>query len=178
MGTEKKITIRRSDGRTITGSDGKEYQQIQVAEANFWDWVLAHGKHTFSVEPVASDRAYLIFDDENPKYIVEGAIESLEDLNPLRSRKSDSMAMEEITPEVEVIRVTEIGKIQGEPLFRVDTRMYVPAHKYSTEIYLVKLLEPIALADEYHMDHGEFSFDTLENVQEKQRFKIAVIPVT
>jgi len=28
------------------------------------------------------------------------------------------------------------------------------------------------------MDHGEFSFDTLENVQEKQRFKIAVIPVT
>jgi len=86
--------------------------------------------------------------------------------------------MEEITPEVEVIRVTEIGKVQGVPYFRVDTQMYVPAQKYSTGLYRVKLLEPIALADEYQMDHGEFSFDTLENVQEKQRFKIAVIPVT
>jgi hypothetical protein len=56
--------------------------------------------------------------------------------------------------------------------------MYVPAQKYSMGLYRVNLLEPIALADEYHMDHGEFSFDTLEKIQERQRFKIVIIPAT
>ena len=39
--------------------------------------------------------------------------------------------MDEVTPEVEVIRVTESGKVQGVPWFTVETRMYVPAQKYS-----------------------------------------------
>jgi hypothetical protein len=54
--------------------------------------------------------------------------------------------------------------------------MYVPAQKYSKGHYRVKLLEPIALADEYLMEDGKLSFDTLENVQEKRRFKISVSP--
>jgi hypothetical protein len=84
--------------------------------------------------------------------------------------------MDEVTPEVEVIRVTESGKVQGVPWFTVETRMYVPAQKYSKGHYRVKLLEPIALADEYLMEDGKLSFDTLENVQEKRRFKISVSP--
>jgi hypothetical protein len=51
-----------------------------------------------------------------------------------------------------------------------------PAQKYSKGHYRVKLLEPIALADEYLMEDGKLSFDTLENVQEKRRFKISVSP--
>jgi hypothetical protein len=54
--------------------------------------------------------------------------------------------------------------------------MYVPAQKYSKGHYRVKLLEPIALSDEYLMEDGKLSFDTLENVQEKRRFKISVSP--
>lgn len=84
--------------------------------------------------------------------------------------------MDEVTPEVEVIRVTESGKVQGVPWFTVETRMYLPAQKYSKGHYRVKLLEPIALADEYLMEDGKLSFDTLENVQEKRRFKISVSP--
>jgi hypothetical protein len=54
--------------------------------------------------------------------------------------------------------------------------MYVSAQKYSKGHYRVKLLEPIALADEYLMEDGKLSFDALEKVQEKRRFKISVSP--
>jgi hypothetical protein len=50
--------------------------------------------------------------------------------------------MEEVAPEVEVIRVSERGKVQGVPFFAVETQMYVPAQKYSKGLYRVKLLEP------------------------------------
>jgi hypothetical protein len=56
--------------------------------------------------------------------------------------------------------------------------MYVSAQKYSKGHYRVKLLEPIALADEYLMEDGKLSFDALEKVQEKRRFKISVSPAT
>jgi hypothetical protein len=83
--------------------------------------------------------------------------------------------MEEVSPEVEVIRVRERGKVQGVPFFAVETQMYVPAQKYSKGLYRVKLLEPIALlADEYLMEDGKFSFDTLKKVQEKQRLKVII----
>jgi hypothetical protein len=55
----------------------------------------------------------------------------------------DSMragAMEEVSPEVEVIRVRERGKVQGVPFFAVETQMYVPAQKYFKGLYRVKLL--------------------------------------
>lgn len=54
--------------------------------------------------------------------------------------------------------------------------MYVPAQKYSEGIYRVKI--PIAIADEYSMEHGEFSFDTVKEVKEKQRFKISIASAT
>jgi hypothetical protein len=75
-------------------------------------------------------------------------------------------------------KIIDIVIFQGVPWFTVETRMYVPAQKYSKGHYRVKLLEPIALADEYLMEDGKLSFDALEKVQEKRRFKISVSPAT
>jgi hypothetical protein len=92
MGTEKKVTIMRVDGQTIVRVDGEEQKELQLEIDRFWDWVVDQGKHNFRLDSVAPDRAYLSFDDERPKYVVEGMIEALEDLNPLKPKKSDSAA--------------------------------------------------------------------------------------
>ena len=80
--------------------------------------------------------------------------------------------MEEVSPEVEVIRVRERGKVQGVPFFAVETQMYVPAQKYSKGLYRVKLLEPIALlADEYFNGRWEILFRYLEEGSRKTKIK-------
>jgi hypothetical protein len=62
------------------------------------------------------------------------------------------------------------------PFFTVEAQIHVPARKYSDGIFRVKLLEPIALADEYLMEHGKFSFDTLKQVKEREKFKVFILP--
>lgn len=86
--------------------------------------------------------------------------------------------MEEVTPEAIVVSVAELGpKVPGvAQIFRVEAEMYVPAQKYSKGIYRVQI--PIALVDERLMDNGKFSFDTVKQVKEKQRFKITILPAT
>ena len=70
-------------------------------------------------------------------------------------------------------------KVQGvAKTFRVEAEMYVPAQKYLKGTYRIKISEPIALVDEHMMDNGKFSFDTVKEVKEKQRFKISILPVT
>jgi hypothetical protein len=67
-------------------------------------------------------------------------------------------------------------KVQGVPFFTVEARIYVPAQKYSKGLFRVQILEPIALLNEHLMDQGKFSFDTVKQLKEKQRFKISVSP--
>jgi hypothetical protein len=86
--------------------------------------------------------------------------------------------MEEVTPEAIVVSVTELWP-EGQGVaktFRVEAKMYVPAVKYSKGSYRVTV--PIAIADEYSMEDGKFSFDTFEEVKEKQGFKISILPVS
>ena len=90
MGIEKKVTIRRLDGQPIAKVGREEQKQIEVSMDEFWDWVVDQGNHKFRLDPITPDRAYLSFDDERPKYVVEGMIEALEDLNPLKPKQSDS----------------------------------------------------------------------------------------
>jgi hypothetical protein len=83
--------------------------------------------------------------------------------------------MPDVTPEVEAVRVTEIEHQVASlsKIYRVDARMYVPAQRYSTGIYRVKVLGSVSLMNEYLMDDGKLSFDTLkEGVKAGDRFQI------
>jgi hypothetical protein len=95
-----------------------------------------------------------------------------------RSRRNRYRGAMEVTPEAIVVSVTELAhKVQDvAPIFKVEAKMYVPAQKYSEGIYRVKI--SIAIADEYSMEHGEFSFDTVKEVKEKQGFKISIASAT
>jgi len=72
-----------------------------------------------------------------------------------RSRRNRYPGAMEVTPEAILVSVTELAhKVQDvAPIFRVEAKMYVPAQKYSEGIYRVKI--PIAIPDEYSMEHGE-----------------------
>jgi hypothetical protein len=90
--------------------------------------------------------------------------------------------MEEVTPEAIVVSVAELGpKFPGvAPSFRVEAEMYVPAHKYSDGLFRVKILglETLQAEQGSWMEHGKFSFDTVKEVKEKQRFKISISTAT
>jgi hypothetical protein len=89
--------------------------------------------------------------------------------------------MEEVPPEAIVTSVMELPRFEGvAPIFRVEAEMYVPARKYSDGLFRVKVLNLETLQGEQGswLEHGKFSFDTLKQVKERERFKISVSPAT
>lgn len=92
----------------------------------------------------------------------------------------------EIAPEAIVTKVTkhpivEVAEGVQVRRFTVYAQMYVPAHKYSTDLYLVKIVEPGALQylqpeQGWLMEHGEFQFDAVDDVPIDTRLKISVVP--
>jgi hypothetical protein len=77
-----------------------------------------------------------------------------------------------------VVEVAEGVQVGG---FTVYAKMYFPAHKYSADIYRVKILEPVALQYLQHeqgslMEHGEFQFDSVEEVSVGTKLKISILP--
>ena len=66
-------------------------------------------------------------------------------------------------------------------IFRVVAKIYAPRNRYSDDIYLVKILEPVglnALVPERGamMDHEEFWFDSTDEVPRGTKLKISVSP--
>ena len=94
----------------------------------------------------------------------------------------------EITPEAIVTRVVKLPVrelVEGVQVggFAVYAKMCVPAHKYSSGLYLVKIEEPIALKylEQQRgslMEHGEFQFDALDYVPVGSKLKVSVLATT
>jgi hypothetical protein len=94
----------------------------------------------------------------------------------------------EIAPEAIVTRVVKLPVrevVEGVQVggFAVNAKMYVPAHKYSSGLYLVKIEEPIALKYLQRergslMEHGEFQFDAVDYVAVGTRLKISILSAT
>jgi hypothetical protein len=76
-----------------------------------------------------------------------------------------------------VVEVAEGIQVGG---FTVHAKMYVPAHKFSKDLYRVKILEPVALQYLQHeqgswMEHGEFQFDSVDEVSVGTQLKISIL---
>ena len=94
--------------------------------------------------------------------------------------------MEEGTGIAEVIRVTkhpvvEIAEGVEVGGYTVQARMYVPAQKYSNDFFLVRISKPSELACRQHekgsqMEHGEFSFDSGEELKVGDKLEIFISP--
>jgi hypothetical protein len=92
----------------------------------------------------------------------------------------------EITPEAIVTRVDKhpvVEVAQGVKVggFTVYAKMYAPKRKYSTGLYLVRILEPYAVQYlQYEqgslMEHGEFQFDSVDEISVGTRMKISLVP--
>jgi hypothetical protein len=94
--------------------------------------------------------------------------------------------MQEGTGIAEVIRVTkhpivEIAEGVEVGGYTVRARMCPPAQRYSKEIFLVKISKPSAYSTVQHehgspMEHGEFSFDSGEELKVGDRLEILILP--
>jgi hypothetical protein len=65
--------------------------------------------------------------------------------------------------------------------FTIYAKMYAPVHEYSTDQFLVRIMEPAAL--QYlqpekgsFMEHGEFNFDAAEHVAVDTKLKVYIVP--
>jgi hypothetical protein len=95
--------------------------------------------------------------------------------------------MEEGTGIAEVIRVTkhpivEIAEGVEVGGYTVRARMYAPAQRYSQEVFRVKISKPPAFSTIQHehgshMEHGEFSFDSGEELKVGDKLEILISPV-
>lgn len=94
--------------------------------------------------------------------------------------------MEEGTGIAEVIRVTkhpivEIAEGVEVGGYTVRARMCAPAHRYSKEVFLVKISKPSAFLTIRHgsqMEHGEFSFDSGEELKVGDKLEILISPAS
>lgn len=64
-------------------------------------------------------------------------------------------------------------------IFRVVAKMYAPRNRYSDDIYMVHILEPVGLnallpKRGVPMDHEEFWFDSTDEVPKGTKLKISV----
>jgi hypothetical protein len=63
--------------------------------------------------------------------------------------------------------------------FTVRAKMYEPEHKYSADLFLVKILEPPGMGSLQNeegslMRHGEFGFEALQEVNIGDKLKIFI----
>jgi hypothetical protein len=94
--------------------------------------------------------------------------------------------MEEGTGIAEVIRVTkhpivEIAEGIEVGGYTVRARLCTPAQRYSKEVFLVKISKPSAYSTVRHehgstMEHGEFSFDSGEELKVGDKLEILISP--
>ena len=78
-------------------------------------------------------------------------------------------------PIVEIAEGVEVGG------YTVRARMCAPAHRYSKEVFLVKISKPSAYSTVLHehgsqMEHGEFSFDSGEELKIGDKLEILISP--
>lgn len=64
-------------------------------------------------------------------------------------------------------------------IFRVVAKMDAPHNRYSDDIHMVHILEPLGLdallpKRGVPMDHGEFSFDSTHEIPKGKKLKISV----
>ena len=76
-------------------------------------------------------------------------------------------------PVVEVDEGAEVG------FFTVRAKMYEPEHKYSADLFFVKILEPPGMGSLQNeqgslMRHGEFGFEALQEVNIGDKLKIFI----
>jgi hypothetical protein len=79
-------------------------------------------------------------------------------------------------PIVEIAEGIEVGGST------VRARLCAPAHRYSKEVFLVKISKPSACSTVRHehgsqMEHGEFSFDSGEELKVGDQLEILISPV-
>jgi len=94
--------------------------------------------------------------------------------------------MAEDTGIAEVIRVTkhpvvEIAEGVEVGGYTVQARMYAPAQKYLHDLFLVRISKPSGFAHLQHqkgtpMEHGEFSFDSGEELKVGDKLEILIYP--
>ena len=94
--------------------------------------------------------------------------------------------MEEGTGIAEVIRVTkhpivEIAEGVEVGGYTVYARMYAPAQRYSRGVFRVKISKPSIFSTIQHehgsqMEHGEFSFDSGEELKVGDKLEILISP--
>ena len=94
--------------------------------------------------------------------------------------------MEEGTGIAEVIRVTkhpivEIAEGVEVGGYTMHARICAPAHRYAKEVFQVKILKPSAFSTVQHehgsqMEHGEFSFDSGEELKVGDKLEILISP--
>jgi len=77
-----------------------------------------------------------------------------------------------------VVRLAAGLEVSG---FAVRAKMYAPAHKYSDDLFYVKVTNPVALGSRQPeqgtlMAYGEFEFDTAKEVKIGDRLEIAISP--
>jgi hypothetical protein len=90
--------------------------------------------------------------------------------------------MEEGTGLAEVIRVTkqpvvEIAEGVEVGGYTVHARMYAPADKYSEGSFMVKIAKPqLQHAQSSQMEHGEFSFNSGEELKVGEKLEILIFP--
>jgi hypothetical protein len=80
-------------------------------------------------------------------------------------------------PIVEVAEGVEIRR------FTARAEMHAPAHKYSKDLFLVRILKPAALGSHQLepgslMVRGEFEFEAAEEVKVGDRLEISILPAT
>jgi hypothetical protein len=77
-----------------------------------------------------------------------------------------------------VVRLTGGLEVSG---FTARARMYAPAHKYSDDLFYVKVISPAAMGSRQPdqgtlMDHGEFEVDVPEEVRVGDKLKVSISP--
>jgi hypothetical protein len=86
-----------------------------------------------------------------------------------------------IVTEVTRQRVVEVDEGAEVGFFTVRAKMYEPEHKYSADLFLVKILEPPGMGSLQNeegslMRHGEFGFEALQEVNIGDKLKIFIRP--
>jgi hypothetical protein len=77
-----------------------------------------------------------------------------------------------------VIRLAAGLEVSG---FTVRAKMYAPAHRYSDDLFYVKVTNPVALASRQPeqgtlMAYGEFELDAAKEVKIGDRLEISIFP--
>ena len=80
-------------------------------------------------------------------------------------------------PVVEIAEGVEVGG------YTVHARVVVPVDKYSHHLFMVKISKPSELANlqhakSLHMEHGEFSFDSGEELKVGDKLEVVIFPAT